>query len=331
MPPWIECPTINIDFCAPLQQRFSAAPPQAYARARELLDGVLREMPPLARSLAELVGPLTGGRFDEECQALARAVNVDWRDVMLANVSYDFALAYLGCSTVALATPHGPVVARNMDWWPEDLLARASYQLRFSEQGRLRFINAGWPGAIGAVTGVSASGFCVVLNAVLSPDGVEPQGYPVLLFVRSVLEDALDFEDALARLTHERLAAPGLFTLAGRENSQRVVIERTPIRHALRWAVGNDPLIATNDYRRLFRPQTSDVGEIYRTTCDRYAALERHLQGYRGDRIADDAELLNALTAPDVIQGITAQHVVLRPRDGNAKLFAPRRFFLEPA
>ncbi len=77
--------------------------------------------------IAQLARLRTCNRFHREIVAMARLAEVDWRQLMLANLSYDLVLAFMGCSTIALPTAEGPVLARNMDWWPEDLLARASY------------------------------------------------------------------------------------------------------------------------------------------------------------------------------------------------------------
>jgi hypothetical protein len=331
MVPWVERPTLDIDLAEPPSRRFAAIPTEAFALGRRLLDAVLREVPRGVRLAADWVRLRTGGRFQAEAVSLARQVNAGWRDVMLANISYDLVLASLGCSTVALPTPGGPVVARNMDWWPEDLLARASYLVRCRRAGALQFANAGWPGAIGVVTGLSARGFAVVLNAVLSPEGVRKTGYPVLLHLRRVLEDARDFDDALQMLCRQTLAAPALVTLAGTRNEQRVVVERTPTRHALRWPRGGEPLVATNDYRLLDRPQTHAGPEIYQTTCSRHDALCRFFAGHRPDHEVEDAALLYILADPTVIQGITAQHIILRPRTREVRLFVPRRLLGEAA
>ncbi len=256
----------------------------------------------------------TAGRFHREAVALAGQVGADWRDVILANISYDLAIATFGCSTVALPTAEGPVVARNMDWWPEDLLARASYLVRNVRGGRLLFANAGWPGAIGVVTGLSQNGFAVVLNAVVSSCGASRIGYPVLLHLRRVVEDAKSFEVALDWLSNQHLTTSGLFTLVGVNNEQRVVIERTPKQSAQRWAEADKPLFATNDYRLLFQPEERPEGEIYETTCHRYDALCRIFAEHRADRRVSDEELLFTLSDPNVIQGITAQHIIMRPR-----------------
>src|SRR5262249_44171444 len=108
------------------------------------------------------------------------------------------------------------------------------------------------------------------------------------------------------------------------DNGQRVVIERTPTRHALRWATAGEPLVATNDYRMLFKPQASSGSIIYETTCSRYEALCRFFAGHRADREVEDTELLYVLSDPQVIQSITAQHIVMRPRVGQIHLFVPR-------
>lgn len=329
MLPWLERPTINIDLATPADRRYAHVPSEVFASARRLLAGVLPGLPPQARLLADLVRSRTANRFDAEIFNLARQVAADWRDVMLANISYDLILASIGCSTVALPTPRGPVIARNMDWWPEQLLAQASYLVRCCRNGELAFASAGWPGAVGVVTGLSGRGFAIALNAVSSPEGVDQTGYPVLLHIRRVLEDAPNFDSALNMLANERLVAPGLFTLVGSENHQRVVIERTPKRHALRWAEGDTPLVTTNDYRRLFKPEPHAGPEIYQTTCMRYDALCRFFANHRPDQEVADTALLYILSDPAVIQGITAQHVIMRPASREMRLFVPRRLVSE--
>jgi hypothetical protein len=243
---------------------------------------------------------------------------------MLANLIYDLAVASMGCSTIALATPEGPVLARNMDWWPEDVLARSSWMVRANRGGRFAFASAGWPGAVGVVSGMSARGFAVVLNAVIGPHGKSLAGYPVLLLLRHVVEEARNFDDAVERLARQTLFVSALFTLVGAENHQRVVVERTPKLFALRRPLGDEPLVTTNDYRLLYPPAATDHGEIYQTTCSRYDALWRLLRHSRSDRPVTDAELLYVLCDRQVRQEITAQHVIFRPRTGAAGLWAPR-------
>ncbi|MFM9960453.1 MAG: hypothetical protein ACKV2Q_04425 [Planctomycetaceae bacterium] len=67
--------------------------------------------------------------------------------------------------------------------------------IRFTRGGELAFANAGWPGAVGIVSGLSARGFAVALNAV--GGGSDMLGYPVLLHLRRVIEEAPDFDGAV--------------------------------------------------------------------------------------------------------------------------------------
>ena len=325
MLPWSERPVLDLDLARAVERRYDAVPREVFARGRQLLDVVLRQAPPAARVLADWVRLRTGGRFHAEAVSLAGRVGADWRDLLVANLAYDLLVGRPGCSTVALAGAGGPVVARNMDWWPQDLLARASYLVRYSRGGRMEYATAGWPGALGVVTGLSARGFAVVLNAVTSAEGLARTGYPVLLHVRRVLEDARDFDDALRLLAEETLAAPALFTLAGRRNGQRVVIERTPTRRALRWPDGDAPLLATNSYRLLEDPGVLPGFD----NCPRYDALGRFFARHSPGEEVDDAALLYILSDAAVMQEITAQHVILRPGAGEMRLFVPRRLLDE--
>ncbi|MCI0640701.1 MAG: C45 family autoproteolytic acyltransferase/hydrolase [Gemmataceae bacterium] len=323
MVPWIERPVLEMDEARPLAD--APFPPEAIDSARRLLGAIAASIPPKARMLAYLARVRTWNRFHSEMSAMADRAGVDWRDLMLANLSYDLLLASLGCSTIALPTADGPVLARNMDWFPEVLLARASYLVRVCRNSELHFASAGWPGGVGVVTGLSARGFAVALNAVLCPESICKTGYPVLLHLRCVVEDARDFDHALAMLRDQRLTAAGLFTLVGSDNLQRVVIERSSTRHALRWPKDGEALLATNDYRSLFPPKEGNGLEIYRTTCHRYAALKRMFARWSPERTIADTQLLYALSDPEVIQEITAQHVLIRPRRKEMRLFVPRR------
>lgn len=325
MPPWADVPTISIDLAGPIERRYDAVPKEVVARGQRLLKTLSAQAPPFAAPLADLVRVRTRGLFHAEACALADSIGSSWRAVMLANLAYDAALAFYGCSTIALATRDGPVLARNMDWWPEAILARTSCLVHACRDGELVFANAGWPGAIGVVSGLSARGFAIVLNAVQSPHRLDLRGYPVLLHVRRVLEQARAFDEAVDWLARERLTVGALFTVVGRHNHERVVIERVQRRHTMRRPNGNQPILATNHYRRLH--EIIDVGayDPAEWLCTRYDALAAAFADHDGHEPVDDARLLYALTDPAVRQGITAQHVIARPRDRCIRLWVPRK------
>lgn len=325
MLPWIEAPTLSIDMDLPPKERYAQLPSHAIAMGRELLDDLRGEMPRGAQFLGDLLRMRTRGRFHDEAVAYAALVGGSWRIIMLAAASYDLALASYGCSTIALATSSGPVLARNMDWWPEQSLARASYLIRMERKGNLQFASAGWPGSIGVVSGLSARGFAVVLNAAFSTGGIDKLGYPVLLHIRRVLEDASDFDDAVNRLASERLAAGCLLTVVGRENHQRVVIERSQRNHAIRRPEGNEAIAATNHYRSLHEKPTSGAPDMGDVPCGRYDAILSLLSDHKASDEVTDDRLLYTLTDEQIRQEITAQHVIIRPRQDSTHLFVPRR------
>jgi hypothetical protein len=232
-------------------------------------------------------------------EAAAGVVGVEPAELLAANLCYDIlmGLSAMGCSTLALAGKDGPVLARNMDWFPAEKIAKASC-LVSEDYG----VNAGFVGMLGAVTGLSRRGFCVCLNAAFG--GSDPGGYPVLLFLRHVLDTAADFREALEMVTTERLMSGGIVTLVGSRDDERAVVERTPKESRVRTARGDEPLLATNHFRALAGPEF----------CPRYDYMARHA----GRRPA-----IEILTSSSVLQTITAQHVVMCPATQSAEMFVP--------
>src|SRR3954471_24513759 len=149
MPPWVERPAIDLDLAHVRRGEPPGLPAEAVASSQALLGEVMAPGPKKARFLAYWVPVRTRNRFGAEFKAAARTIGADPRDVALANLSYDLVVGALGCSTVVLPPPHGPVIARNMDWWPEVPLARASYVFRCHQGNDWRFSSAGFAGATG--------------------------------------------------------------------------------------------------------------------------------------------------------------------------------------
>lgn len=319
--PWVDAPRVRLDGDLPPAERFGQLPADVLARSRELIADLRRHLPTGAGGLALAVNARTKGRWRAEAEALAPLLETMWAEVLVANCTYDLALSGFACSTAAVATPGGPVLARNMDWQPAGPLARASLLTETASAGGPTIWNAGWPGGIGVVTGQSSRGFAFALNAVGVPRAPDLLGCPVLLFLRKVLEDATSFEDAVVRVRRERLVCGAIVTLVGTENAHRVVVERTPRRSGVIWAEGDAPLVATNHLRQLgvaADAETPDVG-VTANSRGRLNALECGVAA----GAASDAALLYALTEPDVMQPFTAQHVLCRPAAETVRMAVP--------
>lgn len=277
-------------------------PPGLIARSRELLEATLALVPPIG--IREAIRDLVMPRFPEHAAranevASEIGVSISAADVFTANLCYDIfsGSRNMGCSTLALAGADGPVLSRNMDWFPEEKIARASCLIHESTG-----INAGFVGLIGVVTALSNRGFALCLNEALGE--TDPTGYPMLLFLRHVMDNAGGFDQAVEMVRTESLMSSGIVTLVGRTNRERVIIERMPNRAVVRQAAGDDPLIATNHFLALSKGES----------CPRYDYLEE----FAGSRPAMDL-----LTHPEVLQVITAQHVVAKPAQGTIAMTVP--------
>jgi isopenicillin-N N-acyltransferase-like protein len=275
-------------------------PAELVARSKNLLNATLHLFGQLG--LATDAGARAFAKYPVHAQRatkVAGVVGVEPVDLLTANLCYDLlmGLSVMGCSTLALPGEDGPVLARNMDWFPAEKIAKASCLIT-EDYG----VNAGFVGMLGAVTGMSNRGFCVCLNAAFG--GSDPAGYPVLLFLRHVLDSATSYADALAMVRAERLMSGGIITLVGTRNDERAVVERTPTRAVVRPAAADGPLMATNHFRDLAKPEA----------CPRYEYMAQH---------AGKKPATAILTSRNVLQEITAQHVVLCPATRTAEMFVP--------
>lgn len=275
-------------------------PAKLLTRSENLLRATLGLFGQL--ELATDVGPRAFAKYPthaERARFAAGLVKVDPVDLLTANLCYDLlmGLSVMGCSTLALPGKDGPVLARNMDWFPAEKIAKASCLLT-EDYG----VNAGFVGMLGTVTGLSKRGFCVCLNAAFG--GSNPDGYPVMLFLRHVLDTATNYRNALEMVQSEPLMSGGIITVVGTKNDERAVVERTPTSATIRTAVGNEPLLATNHFRALTAPEV----------CPRYEHMALH---------AKQLPALEVLTNRAVLQEITAQHVVMCPAMQRAEMFVP--------
>lgn len=322
MATWMDCSQIDLDLELPLSKRFLPHQAAMRAAADDLLTAMKKDLPAGVSHLAHLVDLRTFGRFRSEAKAQAKVMGINWRDLMLAGAAYDLTLAYFGCSTIAAATSEGPVLARNMDWWPERQLARHSYVIRNMRKGRAETTVAGWPGSIGLVTGMSAHGFALAMNAVGDGVGLHKTGYPVMLHLRRVVDECKSFGEAVERVSKQTLAAPCLVTIVGTKNDERVCVERMPTTANLRYADGDSPLLTTNHFRFGEGDSRDGVGTLQSTSCGRLQGMQDMLPN-KEEELSDE-HLLYILSGERVRLAITAQHIIMRPRENRLRLCVPK-------
>jgi hypothetical protein len=333
-----ECPTLTIDL-ERLGADAPALPAWAVEHASLLLHGLLRRVGPRWKILLpDLLRLRTGNRFHAEMSRYARAVGCSWRDVMIANVASELAIGRIGCSGALLATERGPVMARNMDFWPPDVLARAGARILYRRAGRPVMVVAGWPGAVAVVSGVTlrpgGNSFAIATHAAPVGSDIDLTGAPVGLSVRAILEDAANFDDAVRRVRTFRIGGPCIFALVGERNDQRAVVERAPRREAVITpdpARPDAPLVVTNHFRALPASDDARVPPLYRSSVPRMERIGECCAAWDPRHDPGDHALLDMLADPLVAQDFTAQHMVIRPwaagawNDGAAPGAPPHR------
>ncbi len=265
-------PVLDIELSLPPSRRWEGLRPYRTA-VRELVSMYVRDLGDFAGARDELtfyrlscISPEYGAEMD----AVAELADLDPLEVLLANVYYDAFKHLMGCTAFAVDTAHGPLHARNLDWWTErNALSRNTVVARFLRHGAPLFEVVTWPGFIGALSGSAPGRFAVTLNAVLSdePPGVAP---PIGLVLRDLLTTA-DFNAARDDLARRPLACDCLLLLTGTRSGEMCVIERTPTRAEVR-RTDSGAIVVTNDYRALSAPGWTGESTtvLQATSCGRY-------------------------------------------------------------
>lgn len=312
---------ITIDLQDPPSGRWHLTPTQSQ-QARELLTLYKADLG-LTEDVAEFLSA-AAKRFVRpehwsELESLATALDLPVIDVAVCNFYYDALKVVLGCTAFAINADGTVLHARNLDWWTENAaLARYTTVCHFVGAEAGPFTTIGWPGFIGAFSGIAAGRFAVTLNAVLSLEAAQP-AMPVVLLLRSVLEEARSFDEASAILTNSMLPCDCLLLLTGTRSGEMVVIERTPSRHAVRLAQG-DFLCVTNDYQQLNADANQPTSEILATSCSRFNRVEHLLHD---ETPRNPAHCLGYLRDPAVQMKITVQQMVFRASTGEYWLSVP--------
>lgn len=310
-----------IDLAAPPAERWQLSLGQR-RQARSLLDMYQRELSRAGlepRAVAGIARHLLGEDSWAELASLGVQMGVSTDAIALGNLYYDALKFAFGCTAFAIDTPTGPLHARNLDWWTDDrMLSHCSLLARFDNGAAGSFTTVGWPGFMGAFSGVAPGRFSISLNAVMSGEPGQ-LAIPIVLLIRQVLAEESTFEAAVRRLSETPIASDCLLLVCGPDQGQMAVIERTPRRSAIRRPEGPF-LFATNDYLALPIGTGPFEGELQATSCGRLHRIAELLTLCPPE---DARECLELLKDPQVQMGITVQQMVFDPRTGAVELELP--------
>lgn len=304
----------EVDLSVPPKERWRLTKAQRRA-AKELLTyykrdlGLDAEMSMLLLAVANQIFP---DEYRLEIEGMSERTGIDFADGLLLNLYYDALKTIWGCTAFSLDTPTGSLHARNLDWWTdESLLSRTTQVSHFINGPAGDFYTVGWPGFVGALSGFAHERFAVSINSVLSDDSPEIS-LPVVSLLRRVLETCRSFDEAVAQLVRTEIASDAIVLVTGTKKAERVVIERTPTRHALRNTDG-DALVAANDYLSIQHASSSVSGDLSESSCGRFDRAT-HLLMDATIRSPEDA--VRILSDDQIRMKITAQQMAFDVNSG---------------
>lgn len=151
------------------------------------------------------------------------------------NALYDISLSFehsplLGCTSFVLNatkdSASGPLLARNFDFEVDPIFDREKAVFLVRETGHLPFASVAWPGLVGVVSGMNASGLAVVVHGARAGTPAN-QGEPVVHALRRVLSTAETTEQAVMRLAERPVMVSHLVIMVD-ANGHAVAVERAP-------------------------------------------------------------------------------------------------------
>jgi len=180
----------------------------------------------LDRSWAQ-AKPFVPADYLEELRALASASGVSLRDLWRFHAVPDRTYACSGLAVWGRATSGGRLIhTRNLDWTIEVGIQRYATVCVVRPAGKHAFVNVGWAGFIGALTGMNDRQISIGQIGAETVDATYA-GIPMAFLMRRVLEEADDLDEAV-RLIREAPRTVGVnYVVADAKANRAVVVETT--------------------------------------------------------------------------------------------------------
>jgi hypothetical protein len=244
-------------------------------------------------------------RYQQEVATATKAASLEPDTLAVANTLLE--LRRVGCSSL-IVEPHksatgGPLFGRNFDFPTFGLLDRFGIVMVIRPEGRHAIATVGFPGMMGALSGMNDAGLCVAtLDVEDSADDssrFDAKGAPMVLTFRQILEECTTVAEAESLLKQTHATTRANLAVCDREHG--AVFEITPKQVKRRDAV--DALLpCTNHFR--------SPGLATDQKCWRYDCLE----STRHDSSLDVAEVQAALHQANQGEN-TLQTMVFEPRE----------------
>ncbi len=244
-------------------------------------------------------------RHQQELAAIAKHSDLSSDKLAVGNTLLE--LRRLGCSAIVVeptrSATGGPIFGRNFDFLTLGELDQYSMVIVYRPEGKHAFASVGFPGMVGAISGMNEAGLAVgTLDVEQSADGsrkFNPTGVPLAFVFRRILEECTTVDEAEALLKSLKPTTWMNLTVCDRDGG--ATFEITPDHIGRR--DDEDGLVRCTNH---FRCEGMSVGE----ECWRYGLLT----DFRQNQPIDVAAVQQRLDAAN--QGdLTLQTMVFEPRE----------------
>lgn len=270
----------------------------------------------LGSRLIHSVAGLFGQNYQHEIAGLARAAEVPYTHLLLANLMYDISairdsFSPRACSSFSTKIRGKPVLVRNMDWDFPESIGKHTVMVRF-HKGRKSYASVGIAGMVGVLSALYRGNWAVTLNqAPVACTGVQYFQMPALQRVRQVCDGFGNFRSFVNRLQKLQTMSPFFAHVIGNEADQQVVINGFGDSFLERTLEDEPFIIQTNHFIGEESEDYNPEGFMDESDTEvRYSAIRRRLKKLRP--ISKKA-LWKVIARAPVTNSSTMQSMVMCP------------------
>lgn len=204
--------------------------------------------------------PFIPPQYIEELRGLADGSGVSLRELARLHAVPDRTYACSSFAAWGRATQHGRLIhVRNLDWNIDAGIQQHPVIFVVRPAGKSAFVNVGWAGFIGVLTGINDRQLSIGQIGAETLD-VTFRGEPMVFLMRRVLEEAPALEDAATLIVTAKRTIGANYILADARRRQALAIETT--HHRAQVFRSNDPAERAVGYARtvpdaVFRADTA--------------------------------------------------------------------------
>jgi isopenicillin-N N-acyltransferase like protein len=176
------------------------------------------------------------------------------------------------------------LVGRNFDWEPAPVFDEERIVIICEPDEGLSFVSLAWAGMAGCVSAMNCEGLAIFVNGAPSQLPAAT-ATPTCIVARDIVQHARTIAEATDIIRRHQVFVSAMFLVASRRDGRAVVVEKTPVRMAVR-EPGRVPWIICANHYMTAALTNEAVNQKYvrsDTSVSRYARMEELLKHETGD------------------------------------------------